>query len=110
VIDFCKTETERDEELFYSLVLIAIVCFKPLKTFVSSSKLPYQKVLRVLLKHFEKRKEMLLAALVRGMDKQSNACSYTKMVRYLIYGATLTSCLRFSNRGRIVEKNFQNLK
>jgi hypothetical protein len=53
---------------------------------------------------------MLLAALVRGMDKQSNAYSYTKMVRYLIYGATLISCLRFSKRGCSVEKNSQNLK
>jgi hypothetical protein len=69
----------QDDEIYLTLLLIGIVCFKPLKTCASPSKLPYQKVMRVLLP-FLKRKEIMLAHLLND-SRRDLTNSYSNIVR-----------------------------
>jgi hypothetical protein len=68
-----------DGQIFSLLILIGIACFKPLKSNESPSILPYQKVLRVVLTHFHKRKELIFAKLVQDLNP-NNPKTYPYMV------------------------------
>jgi hypothetical protein len=68
-----------DGQIFSLLILIGIACFKPLKSNESPSILPYQKVLRVVLTHFHKRKELIFAKLVQDLNP-NNPKTYPYML------------------------------